>query len=179
MKYESIADVYSANEKIAERLRNTLSAVTEQEAVALPDGEKWTIQQIAEHVVIVEHNIMKLCARLIEAGKAAGKPSDGRVAIASDLAEKWAASADTKLEAPDRVQPTGDVSVAESLARKIDNRDAFAALRSDFESFDLSEQKFPHPYFGDMTAVEWLVLTGGHEARHTAQVERLLGKIRQ
>ena len=179
MKYETIADVYMANEGITERLRATLADVTDHEAGALPDGEKWTIRQIVEHVAIVEHNIMKLCARLIDAAKIDGKPSDGRVTVADDLAAKWAASADTKLEAPERVQPTGDVSIAESLERKIANRDAFAALSGDFESIDLSEQKFPHPYFGDMTAVEWLVLTGGHETRHTAQIERLLGKIRQ
>jgi hypothetical protein len=39
------------------------------------------------------------------------------------------------------------------------------------------EATFPHPYFGEMTAVEWLILAGGHEKRHTDQIRRLLDKM--
>jgi hypothetical protein len=52
------------------------------------------------------------------------------------------------------------------------------ALRPDMERLDLSEHTFPHPFFGDLTAAEWLVVAGGHEMRHTLQIQRVLEQIR-
>ena len=179
MKYESIADIYSANEKIRERLRGTVADISETEATALPDGEKWTIQQLVEHIGIVEHNIARVCGKLVDAAKANGKPTDGTVAVSNELAAQWAAAADVKLEAPERVQPTGNISIAVAFEQMNMNRDALSALQPDLETYDVSGPKFPHPYFGDLTAIEWLILIGGHEARHTAQIGRLLDKIRQ
>jgi len=84
-----------------------------------------------------------------------------------------------KAEAPERVRPTGSVSVAESKERLAANDVAFDSFREGFEQLDLTEPKFPHPYFGELTAVEWFALAGLHERRHTDQIERILAKIRQ
>ena len=51
-------------------------------------------------------------------------------------------------------------------------QEAFQALKPLFEKYDASEPKFPHPYLGDMTAVEWLAMYGAHERRHLRQIER-------
>ena len=179
MKYESIADIYSANEKVRQRLHSTISEISEAELTALPEGEAWTIQQLVEHISIVEFNVARICGKLLEAAKAHGKLSDGSLALTDDFESKWGSIAAVKLAAPERVQPTGSVLVAQSFEKMDANRETFAALRSDFESYDLSGPKFPHPYFGDLTATEWFILAGGHEARHIAQIEKLLEKIRK
>ncbi len=179
MKYESIGDIYSANLKIRERLLATVSKITERELTALPDGQKWTIQQLVEHISIVEYNVARICGKLLETAKINGKLSDGSLALTEDFAARWSSIAAVKLEAPERVQPTGNVSIADAFEQMNATRDALAKLRSDFENYDLSGSKFPHPYFGDLTATEWLILSGGHEARHTDQIEQLLEKVRQ
>ncbi len=179
MRYETITDIYSANEKIHTELNQTLAGMSETEATSLPSNEKWTIQQLVEHIAIVEFNITRICEKLLESAKTDGKPSDGTLAVSDALTSKWAAAANLKLEAPERVQPTGNVSITESFKKMRENREAFAAMRTDFESYDLSGSAFPHPYFGDLTATEWFILSGGHEARHTAQIGRLLEKVRQ
>lgn len=178
MRYDSIVDIYSANEKIRQGLLATVANVTDAEAAALPDGEKWTVRQLVEHVAIVENNITRLCARMIGAAKTGGKLANGNIGVSNETMAKWAASSDAKLEAPDRVQPSGDVSIADSIKQLTANIDALAALQHDLETYDMTEHKFPHPYFGDLTATEWLVLIGGHEKRHTIQLQKLLEKIR-
>ncbi len=178
MKYETIADIYSANAMIREGFLACLANVTDAEATALPDGEKWTVRQLVEHVSIVEQNITHLCARLVGAAKADGNLSNGNIGVSDETVAKWAASADAKLEAPERVQPTGNVSIADTLGQLTTNINTLAALRVDLETYDMATLKFPHPYFGDLTATEWLVLIGGHERRHTLQIEKLLHKIR-
>jgi len=179
MRYETIADLYAANENAREHLIDTVRSISEEEeASALPDGEKWTIQQIIEHVSMVDSGIARICARLIEGAKAVGKRSDGRITPSPELYEKAAAIGKAKLDAPDRVQPSGDITITKALERLNENRPVFDAMRSDLETYDLSEPKFPHPYFGDLNAVEWLIVAGGHERRHADQIERLLAKIR-
>ena len=84
-----------------------------------------------------------------------------------------------RVEAPDRVQPTGGVTIAEAVERINANCETFGAIRSDLERYDLSGPKFPHPFFGDLTAGEWLVMAGQHQHRHTKQIERFVEKIRQ
>lgn len=179
MRYESITDIYSANQKIRNKFVATVSEISPDEATVLPDGEKWNLQQLIEHVSIVGSNISRLCAKLLEGAKQNNVPSDGSFALSQNFGEKAAVVAVTKVEAPERVHPTGEVSIDESLATLKAATEAFDALRPHFESYDLSAHTFPHPFFGPLTAGEWLVMAGLHEHRHTSQIESLLAKVRQ
>lgn len=178
MRYETIADIYSANQKIRDAFTATVGGVSAEESIALPDGEKWSIQQLVEHVAIVEQNISRICVKLVDEAKAAGKASDGTVRLSEDFGQKTAAAAGVKVEAPERVHPTGNVTISDALAQMSETGKVLAGLRADYEAFDCSEAVFPHPFFGPLSAIEWLVLIGGHEARHTRQLEQLLDKIR-
>ncbi|MFZ1700473.1 MAG: DinB family protein [Pyrinomonadaceae bacterium] len=178
MKYESIADVFTANDAFRETFKTTLAGVTEQEATALPDDEKWSIQQIVEHVSMVDTGISMICGRLLEAVKAKGEASDGSFALTEKFGESAAKIAGIKVEAPDRVQPTGNVSIDKSLVGMAAAREAFDAMRSDLEGYDLSGPTFPHPYFGDLDAGEWLVMSGLHQHRHNRQIEAFIVKLR-
>ncbi|MEO7539363.1 MAG: DinB family protein [Pyrinomonadaceae bacterium] len=178
MEYNSIADIYSANEKFREQLNTTLDGISQDEAVTLPDGEKWTIEHLVEHLWMVEFGTSRLCSRLLESAIADGEPSDGSFVLSDKFSRKAAEIAIIKVEAPERVVPKGGVTVAESRARMLANRLDLEAMRPDLERFDLSAHTFPHPFFGELTASEWLVMVGWHEGRHTKQIERILEKIR-
>ena len=179
MRYETIADIYSGHLKVRDALAETVSNISPAEATVLADGEKWTIQQLVEHLSMVDSGISRICSKLLEEAKASGKPSDGTIKLSAEFNEKAAVVDNVKIEAPERVQPTGNVTIAEALDKMNANRPVIDALRSDLEKYDLSEPKFPHPYFGEITVAEWMVVAVGHEQRHTKQIERLLAKIRQ
>ncbi len=178
MRYETIADIYSANRKMREMFIATLDGILPDEATALPAGEKWSIQQIVEHVSMVDFGISRICAKLLEAAKAEGKESDGSFALSPTFGTRAVEMAGLKVEAPDRVQPTGDVTVPKAVATMTANRVVFDSLREDFQRYDHSDHKYPHPFFGDLTAGEWLVMAGLHQQRHTKQIENLVAKIR-
>ncbi len=179
MKYESIADIYSANAKFRERLIATLSTVTNTEAVSLAEGETWTVAQIAEHISIVNGGVNRICSKLLAGAKEDSNPSDGSFSLTENFAVHAAGVGTQKLDAPERVLPTGEVTIAETLERlsaaDVDSK----ALRGDLESFDITAHKFPHPYFGPLNAGEWLVMAGLHENRHCDQIERALAKLRK
>ena len=79
-----------------------------------------------------------------------------------------------KFEAPDRVRPTGNQTIAESIEKLKESQKNLKDLQPLFETVECSDHKFPHPAFGELTAHEWLALVGGHEFRHIEQIKKLL-----
>lgn len=179
MNYESIADIYSANAKVRENLYATLEGISESEATTLPDGEKWSIGHVVEHISMVETGVSMICSRMVEAAKADGKMSDGSFSLSEKFRENLSQLATARVEAPERVEPTGEVAIQDSLTKLTAATATLETLRSDLESTDVTGHTFPHPYFGALTATEWLVIAGLHERRHTGQIESLLTKIRK
>jgi hypothetical protein len=57
-----------------------------------------------------------------------------------------------------------------------ENAKALRSLRERFEKFDGGAHTFPHPYLGELSAVEWLALSGGHKIRHLRQIKRVIEK---
>lgn len=177
MKYETISDIYEANDKIRAKLKATVEDLPDDKANALPEDEKWTVKEFVEHIAIVDEGILRISAKLLNAAKENGKSADGAAKISEDFVKKAEASRDLKLEAPDRVRPTGAKSIAESLAKMDETRQKMEEIKPLFESVECSDFKFPHPAFGDLTAHDWLALAGGHVARHLKHIERVLAKI--
>ncbi|HEV7700948.1 MAG TPA: DinB family protein [Pyrinomonadaceae bacterium] len=178
MKYESIADIFSANSKIREGLEIVLGGVSPDEATAVPDGENWSIQQIVEHLSMVESGALRICSKLLDAARTDNKSSDGSFSLSEEFNHGSEMAAAAKFQAPERVVPTGDVAMAESLQRLAEARVSIEAMQPDMERLDLSGHTFPHPFFGNLTAAQWLVVAGGHEMRHTLQIQRVLEQIR-
>lgn len=165
-------------EKVRAMLKSTLEGLTDEEGAALPEGEKWTVAQIVEHVSMVDEGGGRICLRLLTKSQGDGKTSDGTARISHTFMERAMASSQAKLEAPDIVQPNAGRTVAESLALLDQNVGKFNEMLPVFESVDDTGHKFPHPYFGDMTATEWFAVKIAHEARHTKQIQALVEKIR-
>lgn len=176
MSNQTISDIYANNEKIHEKTKQFVASLTDEQMKNLPEGEKWTIAEIVEHIAIVQDGMMKISGKLLTQAKAAGKQADGAARLSENFATKAAEAGQIKFEAPDRVRPTGNQTIAESLTKMEETRRALEELRPLFESVECSDFKFPHPFMGDLTAHEWLALIGGHEARHLKQIENRLEK---
>jgi DinB superfamily len=179
MNFNTISDIYDTNALAREHLRTLLSGISDAESVVRPDGEKWSIADVVEHVSLVETAIGRICAMLLAKAEADGRTGDNAVKISDNFIGKSDEIARVKVEAPERVHPTGEKTMAESMATIDDNQRLLDEMRPLFDSLDGNEYKFPHPFFGDISAIEWLALVGGHKQRHAKQIEKILGKIRQ
>ena len=177
MEYKSIEEIYNGNAKVRARLKELLLSLSEQQVSALPEGEKWTVAQIVEHISMVDEGSMRICSRLLKKAQEAGQLSDGQVVISEGFLQKGTEIATMKVNAPDIVQPTFGKTISESLAKLDENTEQLEKLRPMFESVDGTALKFPHPFFGEISAQEWLALKGGHEMRHIKQIENVLAKI--
>ena len=177
MEYKTVDDVYAANAAIREKFKNAFASLSDEQLNATPEGEGWSIAQIVEHVAVVNGGALRLCARLLDKGEAAGKSNDGSVSISPEFIEAGSSATGQKLEAPEMVRPINNVPVADSVAKLDELQGQFAELKKRFETVDGVDAKFPHPYFGDLSAQEWLVLSGAHEIRHLKQIRRVLAAI--
>ena len=178
MNYQTIAGIYESNAKVRAKLNETLENLTDEQLNFRVDENWWTIREIVEHISIVEGGIAIICSRLLEKSAEENLPNDGSANISEEFL-KTSGSADrrtTKLQAPDRVKPSGTLTIEESFAKLNANSEIFNKIRVGLETVNTQKAKFPHPYFGDMTATEWLLLVGGHERRHIDQIEEILGK---
>jgi hypothetical protein len=177
MKYETIKQIYEGNNKIRARLKELVSPLTESQTSTLPEGEKWTVAQIVEHIAMVDGGAMRICAKLLQKAQDAGKSADGSVLISDNFLQKGSEISTMKVEAPEIVHPNAGQTIPESLAQLDETAETLDQMRELFETVDGTELKFPHPFFGEISAQEWLALKGGHEMRHIRQIEKVLSKI--
>ena len=177
MNSRSIDDVYEKNAAASERMKAFLGSIEQTRLDALPKGEKWTIANIAEHVSMVEAGIVRICEKLLSKAESENQTSDGTIAMSESFGQKAAEIALIKLEAPEFVHPSGEKSIEEVMEKFAENQEKLLELKPMFEKFDSSGHRFPHPYLGDLSAGEWLILVGGHKIRHFKQMERLADRI--
>jgi DinB superfamily len=177
MKYETIGEIYTKNAEIRELLKLKVLGLTAEQANLRMVNSGWTIAEIVEHIAIVEKGMASICASLLRKSAEENIPNDGNANISDSFIEKTVLLGDRKnrkVEAPERVLPSGTLSIAESFAKMSENDAIIREIRSGLESINTEKVKFPHPFFGDLSATEWLALIGGHEFRHIDQIEEIL-----
>lgn len=174
MIYNNVGEIYEAIDKTRAKLKEKISQLSDEQLDKREDEHGWTIAEIVEHLATVENGGLRIAQKLLREADNENTKWDGAFREPLSFVEKATAIKDRKLQAPTMVHPTGERSVAESLAKMDDNRRQLAELRSQLEAADVSAATFPHPVFGDLNAYQWLAVVGLHERRHLAQIERII-----
>lgn len=170
MALNSIDDIYRFNGVMLKKIETAVNGISAEQAETRPSPDRWSVAEIVEHIAIVEGGIARICGKLIGKAKAEELLSDGTFYLSPEFISASERIDAMKLEAPERTHPNGGVLIADSLAMIKDSHEALLVLREDLEKFDARTFKFPHPYLGDISALEWLVLAGGHKSRHLKQI---------
>lgn len=79
MRYDTIADVFTANDVFRKQFLETVGNISDAEAELRPDGEKWSISEVAEHLALVDQGISRICKKLIAEARVQGRESDGTI----------------------------------------------------------------------------------------------------
>jgi uncharacterized damage-inducible protein DinB len=187
--YQSISDIYAANDAVRRQITDRVETLSADQQTCHPTEGCWSVAEIIEHLSVTEQNMVRLIGMLLH--KAESAPVENPSAPAGDEAPAAAPPAprpfkpfsldslveqirDVKLTAPEQVRPNGQVALAESLANLQRTREAVESFRPRLETADLDAATYPHPFFGELNASQWLAFIGHHEARHLRQIERLL-----
>lgn len=192
--YQSIADIYAANETVRRQIIERIETLTEAQQTCRPTEDCWSVAEIIEHLSITEQNMVRLIGMLLNKAESASAtqasaPAGNDASVASaaapidagarpfkpfSLDELVETIKDKKLTAPEQVRPGGQIALAEALANLQRTRASVESFRPRLEAADLEAATYPHPAFGDLNISQWLAFIGHHEARHLRQIERLL-----
>jgi len=145
-----------------------------------PSPERWCLNEVLEHLALVERLFVEAIARNIAAAKAAGlAPEVDDPAMLSDQLKTVVEDRTTPRTAPERVVPTGQVGAAEAfdtiLATRAQLRDAIASA----DGLALSHVTHDHRFFGTLNVYQWVELMAGHERRHLAQMREIAAQVEQ
>ena len=174
LNFTTIAEIYAANDHARERLKNTVSNLSDEQVYFVPGGEGWSVAHIVEHLSKVERGMTGISSKLLSKAEDRGRNSDGTANLSPNFIEKLSDIEGKKFEAPDVVKPEGSQSVSQSMTLLDESQKNLDDMQRRFDTVEGTEFTFPHPYFGGMTAQDWLALIGGHESRHLDQIDRIL-----
>lgn len=175
MAYQSLAEIFEAMDHTRETIYRRVEELRPEQYSYKEESGRWSVAGIIEHISGAETRIVSRLRDSIEKAEAAGELRSASKAfrpISTD--EIRSRSTATQFQAPEALQPKGELALSEFLKKLRSTRTELLAMRPKFEQLDLSEIRFPHPAFGPLDLYEWLALIVTHESRHLNQIERIL-----
>lgn len=149
------------------------SIPAERRTMSAGEGEGgWSAAQIIEHCARVEGNVARMIAKGGEMPRTA-TPEELQAALLTERTIGWVRERTAKVEAPERVRPTGTLDADAAVAQLQASREALLAAFAAADDAVLDGVAFPHPFLGPLTLRSWVELTAHHDARHAAQMAEL------
>lgn len=140
---------------------------------AKPDPAVWSPAEIIEHLAVVESGSARLLSRRLLRAKEAGLGME--TSTEPVRSTMFDVDLTKKLDAPEIVRPTPNVSAADALAHFAASREALHTTLAEADGYDLSGVMARHERFGELNMYDWLVFLERHEQRHLTQLKRVLG----
>lgn len=174
MIFNSVAEVFDSLEQTRTRMYDSVQALNEDQARFRPAPEHWSVAEIAEHLGIFESLMVKLITGMVERGESSAPPVVGSGSIPPISVERLAARSAGKLQAPEILLPTGEISLERSIENLRQSRAALLALRERLESRDFTQITFSREPVGPLNPYQWLAFVGHHENSHLNQLNALI-----
>ena len=134
--------------------------------------ERWSIEEIVEHLVVFEEFIRGAVQRVLSE---AGEPEKcAAVAAKESLVLGLAESRGTKFVAREAARPVGRWEDPAELVEELKKTRARTLAFVAEERGDLREHFFAHIVFGDLDCYQWLVVLARHMDRHVRQVDEVM-----
>src|SRR5262245_45819328 len=166
-----VAGVFRQLDDARSTLRAAVDAVPTGARSTRPGEDRWSVNEILEHLSLVERRFTGLIAMRIAEAKAAGLGSedDARDPFPPNLRQMFADRANRRT-APEAVHPTGGWSDAEAWVAVEHARAALRETVSAVDGLALSRVKHAHPVFGTLSVYQLVELIANHEVRHSKQI---------
>ena len=141
-----------------------------------PTPDRWSIAEIAEHLVLSEESLFKRTTEnVLKLPPRRDAPRNGRAQDTELIARMEDRS--KKASAVDELKPTGRwPSRAQVAARFLQARDETARFASTTDQ-DLRAYSTPHPVTKYMDAYEYLLVISAHTERHLAQMREVKADV--
>jgi uncharacterized damage-inducible protein DinB len=134
-----------------------------------PAPEKWSVGEVAEHILLAEGLLFSAVERAL-----AAKPNpdwEAKTKGKTQFLERALVNRTTKAQAPEAIVPTGKLSRDEVIAKFNEARAKTLKFASTTD-LPLKEHTVEHPFpvFNTLNAYQWLIYIPLHNLRHNQQI---------
>ncbi len=147
-------------------LREAIAPLKDAQWSWKPDAATWSIAEVAEHLVLVERGIL---SRLRSAPADGFEKTEGKEQLLGKLTQRA-----VKFPAPARLVPIGKYEAPADFEMEMSTaRTATLTWAQDADT-QLQKHVMPHPAFGELHGLQWLVMMAQHTLRHIAQIREVM-----
>ena len=154
-----------------EAFLNAVESLDDAQWSYTPASGRWSIGEIAEHLVLAEGLLFATVARAVSQDS---DPNWQSTAGKADFRERVLVDRTGKAIAPKSIQPLAQLGQTEILKRYQDRR---ARTREFAEHTELPLKavtiNHPFPTFGTLSGYQWLLYIPLHNLRHNQQIEEV------
>jgi hypothetical protein len=155
-------------------LAAAVDEVPEGLRTAVPPPGGWSTAHVLEHVLLVERRIAGFFRVWLAEARANGlEHEDDPSPILPTINTAGVVNRTRKVVALPAVEPTGQMSVEESVRGIDDVRRELKAVLAEGDGLALSKIVKPHPVLQSLTMYEWIGFVGSHMGRHAAQIREI------
>jgi hypothetical protein len=176
--HEHVAAVFTRLDASHAALRASVDAVPPSLRRQRPSPERWSVNEVLEHLSLVEELFAGRLADAIARARSTGLDSEGspRTPLSARI-ESILADRGNARTAPPAAQPSGGLDDAAAWAAVERSRATLRAAIGGADGLALSGVTMDHPFFGSLSVYEWGELIAGHEARHTEQIRETAAQV--
>lgn len=158
------AEIVEDLERSRQEFIAALAGLTESQANARPDPERWSVLDCVEHVTTVEERFQGWlnAAKKLDAPRIDKDKEAGLMARVPDRS--------TRVKAPEAVVPAGRFTTLEQALEQFNAGRTRSIQFAEDRCDDLYCLASEHPRFGPVNGVELLIIIAGHSRRHAAQI---------
>jgi len=169
-----LLDVFSRLDRSRAALRAAVEAIAVPLRQQRPGPDQWSVAEVLEHLSIVERIFTGRIGDAIAAARAGGLAAEtSDRSPLSDAIETRMADRVNKRTAVEAARPTGTLDAAAAWEAVESGHRRLRALAEDADGLALGQVTIEHPFFGPMSAYQFVELVAAHEARHTEQIKEI------
>ncbi|MCX7601316.1 MAG: DinB family protein [Meiothermus sp.] len=154
-------------ERSRRELLHLLHRLSDEQLFWRPGPDIWSVAEVAEHISLVEESAGKVIRRLRKVALGEAEPFPPPAPLQT--------RPDGRLLAPPLMEPKGGLTRAALLERLRTVRERVLAEVAESGEGLPHPPTYPHPFFGDLTALGWLQTLVEHERHHLRQIQERLG----
>jgi uncharacterized damage-inducible protein DinB len=174
LTYRDLGEILAAKQQALAMIEQSTGNLSAAQLNFKPAGGGWSIENVLEHLALVEEPLVRLITSLTDKAAAAAGPNVPVHSFEVSLEPYLERSRTEKYVTRDKFEPSGDVRAADSLKVLRNVQTEVLNLRPRLQSVDPRLVRFPHWLFGPLDLAQWLAFVGVHEERHLGQINAII-----
>jgi hypothetical protein len=174
--HPELAAAFGRMDSVTRELRAAVESLPAALHGRKPSPERWSVNDVLEHVDLVERLFVTTLVAKVEAATTAGLPPEiDAPALLPGQLSAVVEDRSSRRNAPESVLPTGRVEAGSSLAGIEASHARLRGAVAAADGLALSTVTHDHRIFGTLNVYQWVDLIAGHERRHLAQIREIAG----